>query len=104
MTTRTGVLAVLLLLPIAAALGCAPQRAAADAKSQTPRAAAIAAGKKPAPPTRRGQAPQADKFVVVVGYATPLLIRRPRRAPVTAKLRSPGGPGKHTCPPLPHSS
>lgn len=79
MTTRTAVLAALLLLPIAA-LGVALQRAG------------------------KGHAHQVDRFVVVVGYATPLLIRGPRRAPVTAKLRSPERAGKHSCSSLPHSS
>ncbi|MDE2449596.1 MAG: hypothetical protein KGO22_11530 [Gammaproteobacteria bacterium] len=117
--TRTGALAALLLLPIAS-LGGAPQRAGVDSKVQTPQAAqaapashgantgapqaAIAAGKEPARQASKGRPRQADKFVVVVGYATPLLIRGPDRPPVTAKLRSPAGTAKRSCSSPPHSS
>lgn len=98
--TRPGALAALLLLPIAS-LGGAPQPHGANTGAPK---AAIAAGKEPARQASRGHARQADKFVVVMGYATPLLIRGPDRPPVTAKLRSPAGTAKRSCSSPPHSS
>ena len=114
--TRTGALAALLLLPIAAP-GGAPQRAGVDSKIQTPQAApanrgadrgapkvTTPPGKEPARQAGKGRTRNVGKFVVVVGYATPILMRGPDSPPVTAKLRSPAGTAKRSCPSPPHSS
>lgn len=65
---------------------------------------AASATREQASPETKGPAHQADRFVVVTGYAAPLFMREPRRPPATAKLRSPTSADKRSCSPLPHSS